>query len=64
MGDFIKSGNSLEIVIHTITSVNNTLSQYGFRIHKWISNNGYLLNKIAESKKTSTNQPNLELIGT
>ena len=40
MDDFIKSGNSLEILIHTIT---NTLSQYSFRLHKWISKNEYLL---------------------
>ena len=55
MDDFIKSGNSLETLIHTITSVTNTLSQYGFRLHKWIYNE-YLLNKIPESEKTSTNQ--------
>ena len=34
MDDFIKSGNSLETLIHTTTSVTNTLSQYGFRLHK------------------------------
>ena len=56
MDDFIKSGNSLETLIHTITSVTNTPSQYGFRLHKWISNNEYLLNKIPESEKASTNQ--------
>ena len=56
MDDFIKSGNSLEALIHTIASVTNTLSQYGFRLHKWISNNEYLLNKIPESEKVSTNQ--------
>ena len=56
MDDFIKSGDSLETLIHTITSVTNTLSQYGFRLHKWTSNNGYLLNKILESEKASTNQ--------
>ena len=56
MDNFIKSGNSLETLIHTITSVTNTLSQYGFRLHKWISNNEYLLNKISESEKASTNQ--------
>ena len=55
MDDFIKSGNSLETLIHTITSVTNTLSQYGFRLHKWIYNE-HLLNKIPESEKTSTNQ--------
>ena len=54
MDDFIKSGNSLETLIHTITSVTNTLSQYGIRLHKWISNNEYLLNKIPESEKAST----------
>ena len=37
MDDFIKSGNSLETLIHVITSVTNTLSQYGFGLHKWIS---------------------------
>ena len=52
--DFIKSGNSSETLIHTITSVTNTLSQYGIRLHKWISNNEYLLNKIPESEKAST----------
>ena len=56
MDDFIKSGNSLETLIHTVTSVTNTLSQYRFRLHKWISNNAYLLNKIPESEKASTNQ--------
>ena len=56
MDDFIKSGNSLETLIHTITSVTNTLSQYSFRLHKWISSNEYLLNKIPESEKVSTNQ--------
>ena len=55
--DFIKSGNSLETLIHTITLVTNTLSQYGFRLHKWIFNE-YLLNKIPESEKASTNQAN------
>ena len=34
MDDFIKSGNSLEALIHTIISVTNTLSQYGFTLHK------------------------------
>ena len=33
-----------------------TLSQYGFRLHKWISNNEFLLNNIPESEKPSTNQ--------
>ena len=33
----------------------NTLSQYGFRLHKWISYNEYLLNKIPKSEKGSTN---------
>ena len=37
----------------------NTLSQYGFRLHKWISYNEYLLNKIPEPEKTSTNQANV-----
>ena len=46
MDDFIKSGNSLETFIYIITSVTNTLFQYGFRLHKWISKNEYLLNKI------------------
>ena len=46
MNDFIKLGKSLKTLIHTIASVTNTLSQYGFRLHKWISNNEYLLNKI------------------
>ena len=55
--DFIKSGNSLKTLIHTITLVTNTLSQYGFRLHKWIFNE-YLLNKIPESEKASTNQAN------
>ena len=55
MDDFIKSGISLETLIHAITSVTNTLSQYGFRLHKWISNNEYLLNKIPESEKAPTN---------
>ena len=54
MDDFIKLGNSLETRVHTIISVTNTLSQYGFSLHKWISNNEYLLNKIPESKKAST----------
>ena len=54
--DFIKSGNSLQTLIHTITSVTNTLSQYDFRLHKWISNNKYLLHKIPESEKASTKQ--------
>ena len=54
MDNFIKSGNSLETLIHTITSVTKTLSQYGIRLHKWISNNEYLLNKIPESEKAST----------
>ena len=56
MDDFIKSGNSLETLLYAITSVINTLSQYGFRLHKWISNNEYLLYKIPESEKASTNQ--------
>ena len=56
MDDFIKSGNSLETLIHTVTSVTNTLSQYRFRLHKWISKNAYLLNKIPESENASTNQ--------
>ena len=56
MDDFIKSGNSLEALIHTIISVTNTLSQYGFTLHKWISGNEYLLNKIPESEKPSRNQ--------
>ena len=56
MDGFIKSGNSLETLIHTITSVTNTLSQYGFKLHKWISNNEYLLNKFTESEKASTNK--------
>ena len=55
--DFIKSGNSLKTLIHTITLVTNTRSQYGFRLHKWIFNE-YLLNKIPESEKASTNQAN------
>ena len=59
MDNFIKSGNSLETLIHTVTSVTNTLSQYGFRLHKWISNNDYLLNKIPESEKVSTNEANI-----
>ena len=33
MDDFIKSGNSLETLIYTITSVTNTLPN-GFRLHK------------------------------
>ena len=65
MDGFIKSGNSLETLIHTITSVTNTLSQYGFKLHKWISNNEYLLNKFTESEKASTNKAKiLEIIGT
>ena len=56
MDDFIKSGNSLETLINTITSVTNTLSKYGFRLHKWIFNNEYLLNKYPESEKASTNE--------
>ena len=56
MDDFIKSGNSLETLINTITSVTNTLSKYGFRLNKWISNNEYLLNKYPESEKASTNE--------
>ena len=43
----------------TDTTVTNTLSQYAFRLHKWISNNEYLLNKIPESEKVSTNQANI-----
>ena len=54
--DFIKSGNLLETLICTIISVTNTLFQYGFRLHKWRSNNEYLLNKIPESEKVSTNK--------
>ena len=33
MDDFIKSGNSLETLMYTITSVTNTLPN-GFRLHK------------------------------
>ena len=55
--DFIKSGNSSKTLIHTITLVTNTLSQYGFRLYKWIFNE-YLLNKIPESEKASTNLAN------
>ena len=56
LDDFIKPGNPLETLIHTIISVTNTLSQYGFRLHKWISNNEYFLNKTPGSGKASTNQ--------
>ena len=56
MGDFIKSVNSLQTLIHTIISVTNSLSQYDFTLHKWISCNEYLVNKIPESEKPSRNQ--------
>ena len=51
MDDFIKSENSLETLIHTIVSVTNSLSQFGFRLHKWVANSGDILDSIPESEK-------------
>ena len=49
MDDFIKSRNPLDFLSYQHSS------QYGFRLHKWISYNKYLLNKIPKSEKGSTN---------